>query len=173
MQQLFWERYGLHRQPERLNASERLILQFLLTKHEEGDDYHTYSRDPQLLKFTGKGQWALSSALRSLFTKFILESSHPDANPRLYWINSWNIAKVRELLGLHGQVGAQVALAYGRKVTGSVSTPQIAHVLKVSKRTAQRYAKLNIERGNWLRRKQGRKRIYIESHGQVPLTHWK
>jgi len=159
----------------RLNATERLVLQFLLGRALAGNEHHTYCRDPALLKATGKSYPQAHRALRSLYDRGLLGCT-PDHNvrgcPRLYYLIWFKLQEAKELLKAHGHMAALVAVAYGRNKSGSVTTPEIAHVLNISKRTAQRISRTLIQEGAWHRHKNGRKRRYSETKGQLPLEHF-
>lgn len=159
----------------RLNATERLVLQFLLGRALAGDEYHTYSRDPRLLQETKKSQKQLWCALSSLYKRGLLGCTpgHDVRGcPRLYYLIWFKLREAKELLKAHGHMAALVAVAYGRNKSGSVTTPEIAHVLNISKRTAQRISHTLVQEGAWHRHKNGRKRRYSETKGQLPLEHF-
>jgi len=163
------------RAKNRLNKTERLILHFLLSRHLAGDEYHTYSSDPTLLKVIKKSQEQTSRALRSLTDRGLLLAT-PDHQmngcPRIYHLVWWKLGEVKVLLKADGFLAGMVAAAYGRIKAGSVTTPELAHVLNISKRSAQRIAKINVNGGIWRRTKNGKKRRYSETRGQLPLEHF-
>jgi len=159
------------RAKNRLNKTERLILHFLLSRHLAGDEYHTYSNDPALLRVIKKSQQQISRALRSLAGRGLLLSSKGGC-PIIYHLVWWKLGEVKVLLKADGFLAGMVAAAYGRIKAGSVTTPEIAHVLNISKRSAQRTAKINVNGGIWRRTKNGKKRRYSETRGQLPLEHF-
>jgi len=159
----------------RLNETERRVLYFFLSHLLAGDEYHAYSRDKILQSFTKKSQRQLCRALLSLSRRGLLACT-PDHGvsgcPRLYHLIWYKLNEVRELLRADGYMAGLIGVAYGRLKPGSVTTPELAHVLNISKRSAQRIAKANVNGGIWRRTKNGKKRRYVETRGQLPLEHF-
>lgn len=163
------------RDRNRLSKTERLVLQFLLSKALNGDEYSTYARDPAILKFTKKSRWQVMRALHKLHQRGLLGCTPPEdvkSCPRLYHLIWFKIREAGALLKAHGSIAGLVAFAYGREKQGSVITNELSHVLRISKRSAQRIAHTLVQEGVWHRNKNGRKRRYSETKGQLPLDHY-
>jgi len=165
------------RSVQRLNDTERKILEFLVEKFKDiPDGYHTYSNDPQLKKATGKKQHHLSSSLRKLAGWRLLESSK-GGMPVLYWIDPENVRLVRRVLANEGYVSAILVLNWARHQMGWFTTRDVAKLLNISKRHAQKLVKILVEQ-QLIRKTRLKGRgfkgrvVYTEAKGQLPLDHF-
>jgi DNA-binding transcriptional ArsR family regulator len=180
--------FSTRRRTLRLNDTELLVLQYLIRHFDEKlielgfhpSKFATYSQEKALLEYTGKSQPQLSRALRHLRDLGLLECSMENENGKkmrggvkLYWINVWKLKKIKELLMARGYYAALVAVTYGRNITGRITTWEIARALCVKKRTARKIAKQLVEMGVWKRWRKGRRILYEETRGRVPLDHWR
>jgi len=181
-----YKRFGKSRKArrsvQRLNETERKILEFLVEKFNEvPDGYHTYSNDPKLKAATGKSQEQLSRALRRLHSwKFgdqrLLESSR-GGKPVLYWIEPENVDLVRRVLAGDGYISAVLLLNWARRQMGWFTTRDVAKLFNVSKRHAQKLVKILVDKGLirrvYLTGKGNKGRVvYVEAEGQLPLDHF-
>jgi len=176
-----YKRFGRPIKPrrsvQRLTRTERKILEFLVEKFKEiPDGYHTYSSDPQLLKASRKSQQQLSRALRKLHGWKLLESSG-GGMPVLFWIDPENVRLVRRVLTNEGYVSAILVLNWARHQMGWFTTRDVAKLLNVSKRHAQKIVKILVDRQLVRRsRLSGRgykgRIVYSEAKGQLPLDHF-
>jgi len=165
------------RSVQRLNATERKILEFLVEKFKDmADGYHTYSNDSQLKKATHRKQWQLSNSLRKLAGWRLLESTK-GGRPCLYWIDPENVRLVRRVLASEGYISAILVLNWARHQMGWFTTRDVAKLLNVSKRHAQKLLKILVDHQLVRRvRLTGRgykgRVVYTEAKGQLPLDHF-
>ena len=162
---------------QKLSNSEKKILEFLVNKLRDVDFYSTYGNDPQLKKATGKSQQALNVALRKLWGWTLLESSGRGM-PILYWIDPKKVPFVRNVLARSdGCITMWLVLGWARHQMGWFTTRDVAKLLNISKRHAQKLVKILVEQGLIRRtRLSGRgykgRVVYTESKGQLPLDHF-
>jgi hypothetical protein len=165
------------RSNQKLSETQIKILKFLIKKFEETTDaYHTYCSDPQLLKATGKTPMALSTALRKLHGWKLLECSGRSM-PVLYWIDPDRVPFVRRVLASDGVISALLVLNWARTQMGWFTTRDVAKLLNISKRQAQRIIKLLVDKHliikTHLKGKGYKGRVvYTEAKGQLPLDHF-
>ena len=165
------------RSVQRLNATERKILNFLLEKFRETPDgYFTFSADPVLLKVTGRSQSQLSKALRKLVGWKLLKSSQGGC-PTIYYVEPEQVRSVRRVLKSGGYVSALLVLGWVKQQEGWFTSRQIARLLNVSKRHAQKLlqilvVKSMIKRVHLSGRGFRGRVVYTEADDQIALDHW-
>jgi len=162
---------------QRISATERKILEFLLEKFRETPDgYFTFSADPVLLKVTGRSQSQLSRALRKLLGWKLLMSSG-GGRPTIYHIELERSRAVRRVLENGGYISALLVLGWVKQQEGWFTSRQIARLLNVSKREAQKLLQILVVKG-FIKRihLSGRgfkgRVVYTESKDQIVLDHW-
>lgn len=169
------------RPPQKLNSTERRILNFFAKKAEEGIDYHTYSRDPELLKAIRKSYSQASRALRNLASWKILECSSEkkmQGAPVIYWVDPERLWYLKEVMRNNFYITASLVMRYVQSRHGWFTSSDVAQYFKVSKRHAQKLLKILVERDKLIRfHLKGRgfrgRVIYTEKRGQLPLTHFR
>jgi len=176
-----YKSFGIPTKPrrsvQRLNDTEKRILEFLVEKFKDiPDGYYTYSNDAQLLKATGKRQRQQSNALRKLAGWRLLESSK-GGMPVLYWIDPENVRLVKRVLANEGYVSAILVLNWARHQMGWFTTRDVAKLLNISKRHAQKIVKILvahqlIKRTHLSGRGYKGRVVYSEAKGQLPLDHF-
>lgn len=165
------------RSVQKLSNTEIKILEFLVQKFEDvSGGYHTFSNDTQLKRATGKSQPALNTALRKLHGWKLLKCSGRSM-PVLYWIDPDRLPFVRRVLAGDGCISALVVLAWARNQMGWFTTRDVAKLLNISKRHAQKIVKILVDQHllirTYLSGKGYRGRVvYSEAKGQLPLDHF-
>jgi DNA-binding transcriptional regulator GbsR (MarR family) len=165
------------RSVQKLSETQIKILKFLVEKFKDAaDGYHTYCSDPQLLKATGKSYRALSTALRKLHGWKLLECSGRSM-PVLYWIDPDKVPFVRRVLAGDGVISALLVLNWARTQMGWFTTRDVAKLLNISKRQAQKIVKILVDKRLVIRthlKGKGYKGrvVYTEAKGQLPLDHF-
>ena len=97
--------------------------------------------------------------------------------PVLFWIDPENVSLVRRVLAGDGCISALLVLNWARHQMGWFTTRDIAKLLNISKRHAQKIVKILVEHQLVRRtRLSGRgykgRVVYSEAKGQLPLNHF-